>query len=408
MITGDVLGERARLDPFGVALVTLADAARCTWGALDAAASAHAHEWTVERGLRRNDRVGVLAAPGSRAELELFFAAARAGLVAVLFDPDLSDDELAASASEAGLAALVHDEHGALAAATVAARLALPVQMHRRRTCPAPSAAETPLTARAPHAAGAPHALPAAAGTDPVAIVFTRADAGRTRGAAFTHHAFAWAAAATALGWQLHDDDAVLVVPGTPRACDLGVRAAVLLAGARLFEGETDPEHDLAAAVAAGASLAVIPAACGAALDPCGPSLAALRRVIVAGRPAPALLEALRRRGAACIAIVHGWPEFAGLPFEGAPPAPGEPQAALGRPALLVRARLVADDGRAAAPGEPGTLWVWAPYAFRGYWNHPEESARVLDAHGWFRPGLAARRDAHGTIVPETPVSAPA
>ncbi len=395
MITGDVLGERARLDPFGVALVALADGTRCTWGALDAAASAHVRAWTGADGLRKNDRVGLLAEPGSRAELELFFATARAGLVAVLFDPALDDDELAAAAGDAGLEGLVHDEHGALAAATLAARLALPVQRHERRPCPA-----------GPENGDPPHTLPAAAGTDALAIVYARPESGPPRGAAFTHHAFAWAAAATALGWPLHDDDAALVVPGMPRACDLGVRAAVLLAGARLFVGGEGAECDLAAALAAGATLAVLPAGPGAALDPGGPSLAALRRIIVAGTPAPDMLDALRRRGAARIAIMHGWPELAGLPFEGAPPAPGEPQAALGRPALLVRARLVADDGRAAPAGAPGTLWIWAPYAFRGYWNHPDESARVLDAHGWFRPGIAAHRDAHGTIVVEQAVSA--
>ncbi len=66
-----------------------------------------------------------------------------------------------------------------------------------------------------------------------------------------------------------------------------------------------------------------------------------------------------------------------------------------GRPARGVEIRLVVD-GRDAAPGETGELWVRAPNLMRGYHRatHPESFAG-----GWFRSGDLARADAAGYVT---------
>ncbi len=50
---------------------------------------------------------------------------------------------------------------------------------------------------------------------------------------------------------------------------------------------------------------------------------------------------------------------------------------------------------RELPPGEVGELWVKGPQVMVGYWNHPEETARVL-VDGWLRTGDLARMDEDG------------
>jgi long-chain acyl-CoA synthetase len=45
------------------------------------------------------------------------------------------------------------------------------------------------------------------------------------------------------------------------------------------------------------------------------------------------------------------------------------------------------DDGRAAADGQMGELWVRGPQVMQGYFGRPEETARTLTADGWLKTG---------------------
>ncbi|WP_407660544.1 AMP-binding protein [Mesorhizobium huakuii] len=70
-----------------------------------------------------------------------------------------------------------------------------------------------------------------------------------------------------------------------------------------------------------------------------------------------------------------------------------------GLPAPTIGLRLVDDDGRDVAAGEPGEIWLSGPSITPGYWNRPEETQRAFTADGWFRTGDIARRDEEGFVT---------
>jgi long-chain acyl-CoA synthetase len=57
--------------------------------------------------------------------------------------------------------------------------------------------------------------------------------------------------------------------------------------------------------------------------------------------------------------------------------------------------RDVDDPSKPAAPGEPGELAIFGPQVMKGYWNRPEETARVLH-DGWLLTGDIATVDDEG------------
>ncbi len=56
------------------------------------------------------------------------------------------------------------------------------------------------------------------------------------------------------------------------------------------------------------------------------------------------------------------------------------------------------DEGNLVAAGEDavGELCIKGPQVMKGYWNKPEETAKVMDAEGWLHTGDMARMDARG------------
>jgi len=71
---------------------------------------------------------------------------------------------------------------------------------------------------------------------------------------------------------------------------------------------------------------------------------------------------------------------------------------AIGLPLPSTEVLLRDEAGKEAAPGEPGELCVRGPQVMRGYWNLPEESARVLDAKGWLATGDVVSMDERGYL----------
>lgn len=69
-----------------------------------------------------------------------------------------------------------------------------------------------------------------------------------------------------------------------------------------------------------------------------------------------------------------------------------------GRPVLFVEARVVDESGRDTQDGTPGEVVYRSPQLCEGYWDKPEETAEAF-RDGWFRSGDLAVRDAEGYLT---------
>jgi long-chain acyl-CoA synthetase len=71
---------------------------------------------------------------------------------------------------------------------------------------------------------------------------------------------------------------------------------------------------------------------------------------------------------------------------------------ASGLPVPSLDLKLLDDDGKEVAQGQPGEICVRGPNVMRGYWNQPEETAKVLDADGWLKTGDMGQLDPDGRL----------
>jgi len=70
-------------------------------------------------------------------------------------------------------------------------------------------------------------------------------------------------------------------------------------------------------------------------------------------------------------------------------------QTSIGRPIPVLDLKLVDEDGREVPPGRLGELVIYGPTVTPGYWNRPEATAETV-REGWLHTGDLGTRDAEG------------
>jgi len=70
----------------------------------------------------------------------------------------------------------------------------------------------------------------------------------------------------------------------------------------------------------------------------------------------------------------------------------------IGQALIDTELRTVDDDGNDVPAETPGELWLRGPQVMRGYWQRPEETAKVITADGWLKTGDIALLDAEGFV----------
>lgn len=109
--------------------------------------------------------------------------------------------------------------------------------------------------------------------------------------------------------------------------------------------------------------------------------------------------------------VAQRWKQRAGVPLvegygltETAPVAIANPvtiqewSGQIGVPLPSTEAAILDDEGSAMPLGEVGEICLRGPQVMKGYWNHPEESAKVFAPNGWLRTGDMGVMDERGSI----------
>lgn len=68
----------------------------------------------------------------------------------------------------------------------------------------------------------------------------------------------------------------------------------------------------------------------------------------------------------------------------------------IGLPMPSTTLKMVDDDGNEVKHGEPGELCVKGPQVMKGYWQRPDETAKVMTSDGWLKTGDVAILDDDG------------
>jgi long-chain acyl-CoA synthetase len=108
-------------------------------------------------------------------------------------------------------------------------------------------------------------------------------------------------------------------------------------------------------------------------------------------------------------AVAEKWKKVTGVPLieaygltETSPAACINPMnladynGAIGLPISSTECRVIDTEGNPLPPGETGELCIKGPQVMKGYWERPEETAKVLDDEGWLKTGDMAKMDEKG------------
>ena len=94
--------------------------------------------------------------------------------------------------------------------------------------------------------------------------------------------------------------------------------------------------------------------------------------------------------------LSQGWGLTETSPVATTNPVGVEFNNSIGLPIPSTEIAIVDDAGRELALGEVGEICVRGPQVMRGYWNRPDETAKVMLDGGWLRTGDIGRMDAAG------------
>ncbi|MEU9343256.1 acyl-CoA synthetase [Streptomyces sp. NPDC048278] len=364
---------------------------RWTYGELDDAVSRAANV-LLGQGLDRGDRVGTYG-HNSDAYLIAFLACARAGLVHVPVNQNLTGDDLAYIVGQSGSSLVLADP-------ALTDRLPDGVPTLPLRD------ADGSLLARLADAT--PYDGPEPRTEDLVQLLYTSGTTALPKGAMMTHralvHEYLSAIAALDLSAGDRPAHALPLYHSAQMHVFLLPYLAVGATNVILDGPDGDTLFDLVEAGDVDSLFAPPTVWIGLANRPdfATRDLGGLRKAYYGASIMPVpVLERLRERlPKLALFNCFGQSEIGPLATVLAPEEHKGRLDSCGRTVLFVEARVVDEDGADVPDGTPGEIVYRSPQLCEGYWDKPEETEQAF-RDGWFRSGDLAVRDADGyyTIV---------
>ncbi|MCC6629629.1 MAG: long-chain-fatty-acid--CoA ligase [Chloroflexi bacterium] len=354
----------------------------------------------IAHGVRPGDRVGLLDR-NSPFWVAAYFAAARCGAVLTPLNFWHRAGELAFALDDAGVSVVIAAGEYATVLAEVAPHA--PSVCHWLWFNRAGAPADADLHRLTERARAAPPAVPLDE-HDPHIILYTSGTTGRPKGAMLSHRAHVLHAHTFALKLRLVEEDVWLNLYPLfhTGGMDCGVLPAFVAGATVVLLRHPEPDAILAAVERHRVSaFMAVPTlwrrVCAvAATGRCDTT--SLRRTAGSSDAMPRdLLDEVQARFQAPYIQTYGLTEGGCILTYLDPADASRKLGAAGKPHVTCDLRLEAADGTAVAAGEPGEVVAHTEHVMSGYWNRPEETARVL-RDGWLRTGDLGRLDEEGYL----------
>jgi fatty-acyl-CoA synthase len=401
MVIGETLAHQARVIPDREALVV--GERRLTWRQLDAGVNRFANA-LLGLGARHGDRVVLLLGNGVEF-VEAYYGLAKIGCISAPVMPRAVASEVTYVAErmrakfvvvEAGAAHLVREMTAGSSVQVIGVGAGHGLALDYDALLAAASDAE-------PQVEVAPDDL--------LTVKFTGGTTGIPKGCVRTHRNFIMAAAVTLAEIPLTDDDSALIA--TPLAAGMAISqlTMLILKGSRIVMLRRFEPGDYLEALARERPTL------GYLMDLMSRRLAAHPAYhdadfscmrLLHGVNAADVLHKFQEQKTFRAGLTSGYAssECGGLVSFKKPDyyarALADPSLehlldSVGREAPLSRVEIVDDDGNPVPDGELGELAVRGPSVFQGYWEMPEETAKVL-RDGWLYTGDVGFKDRHGDL----------
>lgn len=398
MYVGDYVGRRALYTPDHLAVV---DAGKVphrsfTYGEMNSRANRLANWLRDGAGIRRGDRVAMLAHNGVE-YLDVFFACGKLGATLVSLNWRLNWRELAQLVEKTAPKVLVYSDEFKAAAAQIAQETGvIDHWLHIEGNGIANSRSFEKTLA---DSVLRPVTTEDVTEEDIACLIFTGGTTGLPKAAQISHRMIAWNTLNTIIHDLQHGDITVNTFPLFHTGGLLVYTLPLLILGGtvvltRKFDAEQVLRllEDYAATIYAGVPTTY--QMMTAAPNWSEVDLSNLRFCTSGGAPLPvALVERFREEKGVLFKQGFGMSEFGPGVFALAPEDAITKAGSIGRPNFFVDARVVDSENRPLPPGQVGELVLRGPSRSSGYFNDPEASAAAVDAEGYFHTGDLAMVD---------------
>jgi fatty-acyl-CoA synthase len=401
MHAGNLLDRRALLTPDRIALVEMDGGRRYTYAELNRRANRMASFLRHDIGIRKGDRVSILA-HNSVTYVDLFYAAGKLGAILAPLNWRLQGAELAYIVNDCAPSALLCGPEftETLGAIRAEANVEHVVGIDGARISGA--------TSYVYEEAGGGDALdepPALDAEDTYCLLYTSGTTGRPKGAMIPHRQILWNCINTVASWGLTENDVSPVFTPLFHAGGLfAFLTPLFYIGGRIVLFKTFEAEDILDAILRERCTVVlgVPTIYRILMDTPGfdeADFGHVRFFISGGAPLP--VELARDWIAAKGGVFrqgYGLTEVGANCFTMTDEESVRKVGSVGKPIFHSEMRLADESGTDVAAGETGELLIAGPHVCTGYWHNPEASRAAL-VDGWFHTGDMARRDADGVYT---------